>query len=375
MSKMRFVIVGSGWRSLTYVQAAKALPDYFELCAMVCRTVEKAEKMSAEYDIYATINIEECKAMKPDFVVVAVNKASIAEVSMEWMKAGFTVLCETPAALQLSVLQELWRLHKEGRRLVVAEQYTRYPKYQALLSVLSRDIIGEPDCINISLAHEYHGASLMRAFLREAADTPFTVSAKTYTFPTVETLSRYERFTDGRMADKKRTVAAFTFADGKTAWYDFDSEQYRSPIRRNSLKIQGCRGEVKDDKIYYLDEQFEPCEGEFVVTEQILPRKNANGMLSYAAEKIELVEQGKKTELLYEPAFGKCSLTQDETAVALLMKRTAEYARAVSDAEGIMTDMEQELKNALQDSYMALLMGQAAESGRLISSEKQSWHI
>ena len=196
MGKMRFIIVGSGWRSLYYVRIAKALPEQFEMCAMLCRSQEKADKMSSENGIYATTSIEECKNLKPDFVVVVVNKASIAQVSKEWLNYGFTVLCETPASLELDVLQELWELHNTGKRLVVAEQYTHYPTYKAMLSVLGHNLIGEPDCINISLAHEYHGTSLMRAFLRENVATPFTVKAKTYEFETVETLTRYEKFKD-----------------------------------------------------------------------------------------------------------------------------------------------------------------------------------
>ena len=44
MAKLRFIVVGSGWRSLFYWRIAQALPERFELCAMLCRTEEKAEK-------------------------------------------------------------------------------------------------------------------------------------------------------------------------------------------------------------------------------------------------------------------------------------------------------------------------------------------
>ena len=74
MKKHRFIIVGSGWRSLFYVRIAKALPEVFELCAMLCRTEEKAERMAKENGIYTTTSIEECKAINPGFVVVVVNK-------------------------------------------------------------------------------------------------------------------------------------------------------------------------------------------------------------------------------------------------------------------------------------------------------------
>ena len=107
MNKIKFIIVGSGWRSLYYVRVAKALPNIFELCAMYCRTEEKAQKMAKEHHIYTTTSIEECVNYKPDFVAVVVNKESIAEVSMEWMRRGFTVLCETPAALDMETLNKL----------------------------------------------------------------------------------------------------------------------------------------------------------------------------------------------------------------------------------------------------------------------------
>ena len=51
MAKLRFIVVGSGWRSLFYWRIAQALPERFELCAMLCRTEEKAEKMHREYGV------------------------------------------------------------------------------------------------------------------------------------------------------------------------------------------------------------------------------------------------------------------------------------------------------------------------------------
>lgn len=51
MAKLRFIVVGSGWRSLFYWRIAQALPERFELCAMLCRTEEKAEKMHQEYGV------------------------------------------------------------------------------------------------------------------------------------------------------------------------------------------------------------------------------------------------------------------------------------------------------------------------------------
>lgn len=372
MGKIKYIIVGSGWRALYYVRIAKALPEQFELCAMLCRTQEKAEKMAESYNIHTTTSIEECKEINSDFVVVVVNKADIATVSMEWMEYGFTVLCETPAALDLDTLKQLWNMHKAGKKLVVAEQYTRYPTYDSMLKVLKTGIIGEPDCINISLAHEYHGSSLIRAFLQQSADIQFTVSAKTYEFPTIETISRYERFTDGRMADKKRTVAAFEFADGKVAFYDFDSEQYRSPIRKNHVKVQGCRGEMINDVFYYLNQDYQASQARLVTTDRLLSTGDSNPNLSTVREivKVELKKEDKdiKPILIYEPVFGQCGLAEDETAIATLMREAADYTKGQNNAF-----MDIELRKALQDAYTAILLAQAVRTGERAVSERQPW--
>lgn len=364
MKKIRFIIVGSGWRSLYYVRIAKALPQHFELCGMLCRTKEKADMIAATHHIYTTTSGDECRQMAPDFVVVAVNKAAIAKVSREWLELGFTVLCETPASLDLTVLKELWELHKnQGAKLAVAEQYTRYPVYSAMMKMLDSDMIGEPYSMNVSLAHEYHGASLIRAFLREGM-TPFCVTGKTYTFPTTETLSRYECFTDGRIADKKRTVAIFEFADGKAAFYDFDSEQYRSPIRKNYVDVRGCRGEMKDEAFYYLDRNNIPKDTVLEIIKRKVITQWENPNLHEVTE-IERIKADGKT--LYEPVFGLCGLSSDETAVAQVMRDTALYA-------GGEKELDYPLENALQDAYMAILLQEAVTTQTTVKSAAMPWH-
>ena len=85
MGKYHFIIIGAGWRALYYVRIAKAMPDIFCLDAVYCRTQEKADKIAREYQIHTTTSKEECAAYKPDFAVIAVNKAEICNVAVEWM--------------------------------------------------------------------------------------------------------------------------------------------------------------------------------------------------------------------------------------------------------------------------------------------------
>lgn len=386
MSKYHFIIIGSGWRSLYYVRIAKALPNIFQLDAMYCRTEEKAEKMAEEYGIHTTTSIDECVGFKPDFAVIVVNKTSICDVAMEWMDRGITVLSETPAALDMDSLKKLYRYHMSDYKMkeringkalenllkqnnfitrkkqVVAEQYRDYPSNKAAIKLLNSGVIGDISCMNISLAHEYHGFSLLRAYLGIKPDENYTVSAKEYEFPTTQTLTRYDKFTDGRIANKKRCVATFEFESGKVAWYDFDSEQYRSSIRKNTIKVQGVRGEMIDDTIYYLDDNNEGQIKNIETEVRVTTTSDSNPNLSTVREVKKILFDG---QVLYEPEWGVCNLSEDETAIAALMAGTAQYSRGEADSPYSMED-------ALADAYAAILLDEAVKTGKRVSSNFQT---
>ena len=118
-----------------------------------------------------------------------------------------------------------------------------------------------------------------------------------------------------RVEDKKRTVASFEFENGKVAFHDFDSEHYRSPIRKNTLKIQGIRGEIIDQKVYYLDENNEP----------------------------------QECDLPIETFFSGCNFSQDETAIARLMQKMVAYIRGSAPNP-------YPLEEAIQDAIMGMEM-------------------
>ena len=67
---------------------------------------------------------------------------------------------------------------------------------------------------------------------------------------------------------------------GKVAWYDFDSEQYRSPIRKNMIKVQGVRGELINDELYYLDDKNEGQYHKIVTNVNVTHTKDTNPNLS-----------------------------------------------------------------------------------------------
>ncbi|MBO7675937.1 MAG: Gfo/Idh/MocA family oxidoreductase [Erysipelotrichaceae bacterium] len=362
MKKTRFAIIGSGWRSLYYVRIAKALVDHFELCGLLTSAKEKAELINKQFDIHTTTSIEEIVAMKPDFVVVAVDKAHISEVSAEWLEKGFPVLCETPIGMDIDSLLRIHEMYRNGHKIAVAEQYHLYPENIARQRVIDMGLIGEPYYLNISLASDYHNISLMRRFLNIDVSTGFSITARSFLFPGKETMNRYERFTDGRIADQTRKLALFTFDDNKVALYDFDSDQYRSPIRNCHYKLQGVNGEILNDEVSWLDENNDPVKERLNYETRIVKTDSENPNFSQYEETVRITF-GPQT--VYEPVFGLRGLSQDETAIALLLKKMGDYVQGGEEPYP--------LKEGLQDAYMAILFRDAIRTGEELRSQKMPW--
>jgi len=336
MAKLRFIVVGSGWRSLFYWRIAQALPERFELCAMLCRTEEKAEKMHREYGVPVSTSAEQCIALHPDFVVVAVNKASIAAVSTEWLARGFAVLCETPAALEEDALRALWQLHQQGAKLQVAEQYWLYPTLAKRLAAVRSGALGTPQFVRLSVAHGYHAVSLARQFLN-AGQQPVRVTGRSWTEKIIETDSRWGAVHNGALVEKTLQQHTLEFAGGGTAFLDFNGVQYHSYLRSTHTSVQGERGELFDDTLRCLDAIGEP------VCRLLTPLPDP---LAAAA--------------------AQAGLNEDETAIACFLDRMQGYLAGGAEVYP--------LADALQDAYLALLMERALAAGQPLESTPQPWN-
>ena len=260
---LTYLIVGAGHRARFYGRAAQTYPRLFR-CMYLCRSAEKAALVQAQTGLEATASLERAEALRPDFVVVAVTKTAMAAVAAEWVERGYPVLTETPAGATPQDLALLWRLHREGKRLVTCEQYHRYPILAAGLRAVEEGRLGEPQSAYLSLCHDYHAFSLLRRMLRAAGES-YTLRGCRTQSPVVETDSRQGAILDGRTAVKNRDLVHIAFASGKTAVYDFSGLQYRSYLRSRHLTLRGERGEWTDTRLLLLDQEGLP------KTEPLLP--------------------------------------------------------------------------------------------------------
>ena len=254
---LSYMIVGSGYRAEYFGRIAAAYPRLFR-AMFLCRSAEKAELMRAHTGQAATVSPEECLAFRPDFAVIAVDYAHIADVALEWIGRGLPVVTETPVGNTEDKLRELWRLGREGARIVCCEQYHRQPLLAAGLRAVEQGLIGEPSSLYLSLVHDYHGASLMRRALRIAPGEGYTLRGVCQRSPVAETDSRYGAILDGRETEAARSMLHVSFDSGREAIYDFSPIQYRSYIRSRHLTLRASRGEWTDTMLLRLNGKNEP---------------------------------------------------------------------------------------------------------------------
>lgn len=353
MNKLRYLIIGSGWRAEFYGRIARTYPDLFE-ALFLCRSEEKAALMYARTDTRATTYEKEAERFHPDFVVVAVNKSSLADVCIEWAGRGYAVLSETPAGSNLEQLNKLWEMYTvKSARIAVSEQYHRYPELIAGLDAVAAGRIGRPGFAYLSLAHDYHAASLLRRMLLTAGEE-YTLRGESFQNTIVETDSRYGPITDGRLGIKDRNILFVEYASGKRAVYDFSGVQYHSFLRTRHLTVRGERGEWSDNLLLTLDADGKPQQ------EQLMQR---------VPEQYSLLDTPSLAELRQEwrPEL-RLENCQDEFAIASVLLDMGKWLSGGTPPYP--------LQEALDDAAFWLLSQQALLSPwRAVHSENYPWHV
>ena len=348
---LSYLIVGSGYRAEYYGRIARMYPDAFR-ALFLCRSQEKAEKMTRHTGIAATLSPEEGRAFQPDFIVVAVDREHLFPVAETWIQQGYPVVVETPVGHTLDQLICLDQWAKKGARIVCCEQYHRYPILAAGLSAVREGKIGTPSSVYISLLHDYHAASIIRRALQVAPEEAYSIRGIRRQSPVVQTDSRYGAFWDGSQTQARRDMMHISFASGKEALYDFSSVQYRSFIRSRHLTVRGDQGEWSDTLLTYLDADHCPRRTALLPD---IPEK-------YRCLDSQALRDGRRSwsaELAPDTA-------QDEFAIASILLDMGDYLAGGPSPYP--------LKEALADAYFWLLLEQAAaDPWKEISSQPMPW--
>jgi predicted dehydrogenase len=311
----RIGVIGAGWRAEYYLRVAAALPDRFEITRVLVRSDAAAARLAEQWPVSTTCSAEDFLAGRYDFVVVSTPPAVAADLTTAAARAGHVVLTETPPAPTRERLLSYYR-ELAGMPVQVAEQYRFQPQHAARLSIAGSGRLGRICSTRMSVAHGYHGVSLIRAVLG-AGFAPVTVTGWSIPGSVVPLRGRAGWQQDLTERPSPRTVARLDFAGDRTGIYEFESEQYFSPIRPRHIEVYGTHGQIADDAVSYAL-------GPGRVTRADL-RRTATGVDGdLDGWFLESVSCGDRIE--WASPYRDARLNDDELAVAELMSRMAHYA-------------------------------------------------
>ena len=301
---INFIIVGGGWRSEFYLRIANMLPELFSVNAICARNTERARYLSQKFKVKVVASVEEVLKEPFDFIVNCINKEDISDLSIELADKGYYVLSETP------IIKEPSKNHNYDR-IQVAEQFHLKGTYQAIKKIIDSGIIGKVNYINLSICHDYHAMSLMRFFLDDY-DKPNLLGNFSFKDTMLETNGRIGEFDDKKIIDKTQCVRLYQFKNA-TVIYDYNIEQYFSPIRKDHLLIRGTRGEIENNKVRYFNKKDESvCSEIKFVTSGLLD--------GFYNDKIMFEDEN-----LFKFPFGRARLTEEEAAIAECLVKMSEY--------------------------------------------------
>ncbi len=355
MKPIRFGIIGGGWRSLFFLRIAQAMPEKFEVSGMFVRNPAKGQELEAAWGVKTYHTLDELLRINDlRFIVVSVPRTIAPPLLHTLAERSIPALTETPPAPDLPGLIALHDLSKRGARIQVAEQYHLQPLHAARIALVRSGKLGTVTQAQVSVAHGYHGISLIRKFLNVTYE-PVTITAQRFTSPLIAGPDRYAPPEQERMIRSEQTIAYLNFGD-KLGVFDFTSDQYHSWIRSPRLLIRGERGEINNTQVLYLADYLTPITYELV-------RQDAGiaGNLEGYYHKGILAG----SEWIYKNPFMSARLSDDEIAIASCLVGMNKYIDGGPDMYS--------LAEAAQDHYLSLMIEDAVASGQTVSTTLQPW--
>ncbi len=350
MRPIEFGIVGAGWRTEFYLRIARALPARFRITGVVVRNPEKRGPLEQAWGVRVCADSEELLKTSPSFVVTSVSWTSNPVLLKELSQRGMPILSETPPAPDLEQLREVTALTRKGAKIQVAEQYWAQPHHQACSAVIEQGLLGRPTQAQISVAHGYHGISLIRRFLGIGFEMP-KISGRRFAAPIVAGAGRQGPPAQEQIRDSEQDIVFFDWGD-RLGLLDFTGDQYFGWIRSRRVLIRGERGEIVNDTVYYLKDFHTP-----IALDLRRDTTGANGNLE--GFYLRGIQAGG--EWLYTNPFAPAPLSDDEIAIAACLVRMDEYVRTSREFYP--------LAEACQDHYLTLLCQQAVREGRELQAE------
>ena len=353
---IEFGMIGGGWRSHFFLRVARALPEQFLVSGMVVRNASKGAELEHNWGVktYRTLD-ELLHSERPHFIVVSVPWEICAQMLHILAERGIPALAETPPAPDLSGLLALNALSKRGAKIQVAEQYHLQPLHAARIAFVQAGHLGTITQAQQSIAHGYHGISLLRKFLNIKGETA-KIHAQRFTAPLVAGPDQNSGPpTEERLTTSEQVIAYLDFGD-KLGVYDFTDDQYFSWIRSPRLLVRGERGEINNTQARYLENYRTPITLNFL-------RQDAgeDGNLEGYYHKGILAGN----QWMYQNPYPYARLSDDEIAVATCLLKMENY---LAGGPAFYS-----LAEASQDHYLNIMIKQALTSEESVQTMIQPW--
>src|SRR5262249_43533754 len=264
------------------------------------------------------------------------------------------VLAETPPAQDLDAMTDLWKALPRNARIQVAEQYQFQPLHAARLALMRSGLLGEIHETQMSVAHGYHGISLIRkplgvgfrnATIRAMGFKSSIVAGPTRTGPPAEE----------RKILTTQVIATLEF-ESKLGVFDFVEDQYFSWIRGHRVLVRGERGEINNLDVRYLMNFKTPIEMQ-------LKRIDAGQTGNLEGYHHKGYIGG--ADWWYRNPFVPARLADEEIAIATCLGSMARYLETGESFYG--------LAQGCQDHYLSILIDRAVTSGGPVESRTQIW--
>ena len=357
MSKIKFAIIGAGWRTDFFMRIAQALPERFVVTGVLVRNAEKRAAFAARWGVPVTDSLDGLLAtpVTPAFAVVSVPWEAAPGLLFACTERGLPVLCETPPAPDLAGLLSLMPLVENDAKIQVAEQYPFQPLIAARLAVVASGRMGSVSQAQVSMAHGYHGFNVMRQLLGVGIGT-VTLHARNFVSPLLQGPSRLGPPKAEVVENDEQTIAQLDFHTGQLGILDFTGAQYRSAIRAHRMLVRGERGEMDQHEVRWLADFATPLSAPL----RRMDAGQGGNLEGYYHKGYTL-----GAEWLYRNPFEPARLHDDEIAIAECLVRMATYVDGGPSFMG--------LREASHDHYLYLLMLESAKSGERVKTERQPW--
>jgi len=351
---IRFGVVGTGWRTEFFLRIVHARPDLFDCVGVVTRSVDQNQAWADMFGVELFDSIDGLLAQKPLFVVTSVpwdvNPTMIHELADHHMP----VLSETPPATTIEEMNALYERVEQGAKIAVAEQYHLQPLHASRLHIARSGKLGTISQAQVSIAHGYHGISLIRRLLGITYEN-CTIRGMKFVSPIVKSPDRTGDPDKEEIVDSTQSIAYFDFGD-KLGVFDFTGDQYRSYVRNLRLLVRGERGEMLTDRIQYLQNHVTPIE---LTLRRYMAGEDGNLDGHY----LRGIQVGD--EWVYKNPLAPARLFDDEIAIGHFLLKMADYVNG--------GDPPYSLAEACQDRYLHILMDEAIATGETVQTATQRW--